>query len=294
MRYGAEGHRRVAPARADRGDAARLLRAVLVERVGAGLPRPGQRHGRDAFLDALAHHRRALGLPAVAINWGLSAEVGRRPPTRSPAGSPRRHPAHRAGPRASSSSSARSSTTARRSRRSPRTGRSSRACSPRRCSRTWPRRRRRRASRRPAPRAEILAAEPAARLTTTEDVLVPHVARVSAGAPAKVDVHRPLNGLGIDSLMAVELKNRIESDLGIALPGGVAAGADDRSARRQVARGHRRRARRAAGDHAAGAGGGGRRGRSLGRRGRQYAARHAGWGGVGRRGAVGESPSPRA
>ena len=35
---------------------------------------------------------------------------------------------------------------------------------------------------------------------------------------AKVDVHRPLNTLGIDSLMAMELKTDIEEDMGIEFP----------------------------------------------------------------------------
>jgi hypothetical protein len=33
-----------------------------------------------------------------------------------------------------------------------------------------------------------------------------------------VDAHEPLNRLGIDSLMAVELKNRVEADLETNLP----------------------------------------------------------------------------
>jgi acyl transferase domain-containing protein/acyl carrier protein len=44
------------------------------------------------------------------------------------------------------------------------------------------------------------------------------VARVLRLPATALDVEQPLNGLGIDSLMAVELKNRIEADLGVTVP----------------------------------------------------------------------------
>lgn len=44
------------------------------------------------------------------------------------------------------------------------------------------------------------------------------VARVLGASAAKLDVDRPLNELGLDSLMGFELKNRVESELGVTIP----------------------------------------------------------------------------
>ena len=63
-----------------------------------------------------------------------------------------------------------------------------------------------------------LAADPAERRQLLQTYLSEQVARVLGLSPAKLDVQQPLNNLGLDSLMAVELKNRIAVDLKVNVP----------------------------------------------------------------------------
>jgi myxalamid-type polyketide synthase MxaD len=76
---------------------------------------------------------------------------------------------------------------------------------------------------RPAGRASerrdaLLAAEPAERRQLLQSYLSEQVARVLGLSPSKLDVQQPLSNLGLDSLMAVELKNRIAVDLKVNVP----------------------------------------------------------------------------
>ncbi|MBS0448807.1 MAG: SDR family NAD(P)-dependent oxidoreductase [Proteobacteria bacterium] len=70
----------------------------------------------------------------------------------------------------------------------------------------------------PRRRAALLALAPAERRATILRYLRDQVAAAVGMAAAEIDPGRPLTELGLDSLMALETKNRIEAQLGIDLP----------------------------------------------------------------------------
>lgn len=67
-------------------------------------------------------------------------------------------------------------------------------------------------------RDAILAAQPGERAELIRKFLTEQVARVVGMSPSKLDPERPINEMGLDSLMMMELKNRIEKDTGVSLP----------------------------------------------------------------------------
>jgi acyl carrier protein len=67
-------------------------------------------------------------------------------------------------------------------------------------------------------RAALQAAPRSEWQSILENQLRDQTARVLKLAPHALDVDQPLSNVGIDSLMAIELKNRIEADLGATVP----------------------------------------------------------------------------
>jgi len=65
--------------------------------------------------------------------------------------------------------------------------------------------------------ATLLNTEPASRQKVLEDFLQRQAARVLGMDPSRLGIAQPLDTLGLDSLMAIEFKNALESKLGIKL-----------------------------------------------------------------------------
>jgi natural product biosynthesis luciferase-like monooxygenase protein len=69
-------------------------------------------------------------------------------------------------------------------------------------------------------RDTLLSAGPEERRLLLEAYLCEQVARVLEMPASKVDVHQPINSIGLDSLMAIQLKNRVEGELRASVPVG--------------------------------------------------------------------------
>ena len=180
----------------------------------------------NTFLDALAHHRKAAGRPAVSINWGIWDEVqsGSVEQQRATTGAGLRPmPAARAlkalGLLAASDSPqavvadvnwATLKAVYETKRRRPFLEQLGSAPSPKRPA--------------AAPAQDDLRRRlDAARPQDRWDVLVEHVRAQVAGVlrlePGRtIELHRGLFDLGLDSLMSVELKSRLEASVGHTLP----------------------------------------------------------------------------
>jgi phthiocerol/phenolphthiocerol synthesis type-I polyketide synthase C len=196
---------------------------VLFSSAAALLGSPGQAHyaAGNAFLDALAWYRRAEGKPALSINWGPWAEVGlvSRPEQQRNLNRHGMIPIPVADGVQTLSRLFRSSATqvavlrldpARRSDQRPTPslitdllGAPTVSDSPGRSDNL---------------RDVVLRADAAERLWLLESYLREQAGGKLGLAPSRVDVESPLHQLGVDSLVAVELRAQIERDLGIVVP----------------------------------------------------------------------------
>ncbi len=197
---------------------------VLYSSAASLLGMPGQANysAANAFLDALAHHRRSLGLPALSLNWGTFSDVGL-------AAAEQHRGARLEGRGLSSLTPDEGLLAFERLLRSdeaqmgvlrfdarqwiqfyPQLAGSSRfqglAVAPASEASAA------------APFAAKLAAEPAARrMPLLMEFLAGQVGRVLGLDPQRINPRTPLPVLGLDSLMGLELRNRLEAGLGTRL-----------------------------------------------------------------------------
>ncbi len=203
---------------------------ILFSSAGSVMGQPGQGNyaAANAFLDALAHHRRSEGRPALSIDWGAWAAEGF---AESVGGQRLTERLAHLGVRQIESERALEILG-----RLLRQAAAQVVAAP--VDWSWYRESdpvgaaapllsdltrdeggiNRPAGRTSEMRSALLAAEASERKQMLQSYLAEQVARSLGTSPSKLDAQQPLNELGLDSLMAVELKNRIAIDLGVNVP----------------------------------------------------------------------------
>ncbi|UQA61055.1 type I polyketide synthase [Polyangium aurulentum] len=180
----------------------------------------------NAFLDALAHARRAAGLPGTSVQWGPFAEVGlaaasdNRGARLAHRGLESLAPleAHAALPRLVSQPKAEVSLV-RFDVRQWLEFHPQAAGSP-----FWSELRKEQVNERRAAadgagfRRALEEKPPFERLAAVEEHVRVQLGKVLQLDPARIDLRAPFTGLGVDSLMSLELRNRLEGSLGLKLP----------------------------------------------------------------------------
>lgn len=202
---------------------------VLFSSVSSLVGNQGQGNyvAANAFLDAFAYYRRSQGLPAVTINWGQLAQVGYAARHREISELLTRRGVEGFSPKQAMEALDRILQGKHiqlgviRADWSKLAKFSSKPPDPRLLPLIadylvdQPE-----AAEKIPARERLLNAKPEERLAIVENYIRDQVARVLGTSAAKLDTRQALNEVGLDSLMAVELKNRIESDLEISLPTG--------------------------------------------------------------------------
>ncbi len=199
---------------------------VLFSSITSVIGNPGQANygAGNAFLDALAYYRRARGLPALTVNWGFVGEVGHV--ANSPEAAERLYRRRITAMPISETLDALDELM------------SSNAVQVGVVQLEWKELLRSTLSRVPARFAgllgetgaeeghstansgvhEILEADAAALPSLLETYMRDHLARAMQASPAQIDTQQSLFNLGLDSLISVDVRNRIKDDFGINVP----------------------------------------------------------------------------
>jgi acyl transferase domain-containing protein/acyl-CoA synthetase (AMP-forming)/AMP-acid ligase II/acyl carrier protein len=197
-----------------------------------GSPFLGSYAASNAFLDSLAHHRNSLHVPALSINWGFWSEAGmaaRQIREHNKTFAPR-------GMRSFTNAQGMEVLGRLLNQKSPQLAAMpfdwKEWCQYHPIAAQAPMLSYF-ASRQTAPvrkvmdssngdggltRNVLINAEPAQRPQIMQSYVTQYLSRVMGVSPSELDADESLIDLGVDSLMAVELRNRIESELGVTIP----------------------------------------------------------------------------